>query len=74
MEILVHPSSSEEQNLLESLLKKMKISFERKETSQKIIVSDAEMESISRGLEQANNGGIVSSVDVHNKAKLLCVK
>ena len=74
MEILVHPNSSEEQNLLESLLKKMQISFERKESNEKIIVSKPEMESISQGLKQANSGQLKSSEEIHNKAKFLCAK
>ena len=74
MEILVHPSSSEEQTLIESLLIKMQISFERKESNQKIIVSKAEMESISIGLEQAKRGELKSSKEIHNKAKLMCEK
>lgn len=74
MAILIHPSSSEEQTLLENLLNKMQVSFERKENDKSITVSNEEMESISRGLQQAKRGEFTLSDNVHNKARLLCEK
>ena len=74
MAILIHPDTSEKQFLLEDLLKKMKISFESTESNERIKVSNAEMESIKKGLEQANNGELISSKEIHEKARLLCSK
>ncbi|SEG03120.1 hypothetical protein SAMN05421847_1339 [Halpernia humi] len=74
MAILIQTSSQEEQSLLESLLRKMKISFENTETNQKVNVSEQEMQSIEKGLNQAKNGLLNSSENVHRKAKLLCSK
>lgn len=74
MGIFIHTSSFEEQSFLESLLKKMKVSFESTGTDQKVSVSKVEMDSIMRGLEQANKGDFLSSEEVHKKAKNLCSK
>lgn len=74
MAILIHTTSIEEESLIENLLKKMKISFERKAENQKITVSKAEMESIKKGLEQANKEQFISNQEVHKKARLLCSK
>jgi len=74
MGILIHTSSFEEQSFLESLLKKMKVSFESTDTDEKVNVSKTEIDSIMRGLEQANKGDLLSSEDVHKKAKNLCSK
>ncbi|MFC6268514.1 hypothetical protein [Frigoriflavimonas asaccharolytica] len=72
MAILIHTNSFEEQTFLENLLKKMQVSFERKDIEQKVSVSIEEMESIRTGLEQANKGELKDSESVHQKAKLLC--
>lgn len=72
MAILIHTNSFEEQTFLENLLKKMQVSFERKDIEQKAFVSKEEMESIIKGLEQAKRGELIDSESVHQKAKLLC--
>lgn len=74
MAILIHTSSFEEQSFLESLLKKMKVSFESTDADQRVSVSKAEIDSIKIGLDQANKGDLLSSEDVHKKAKNLCSK
>lgn len=74
MAILIHTISFEEQSFLESLLKKMKVSFESTDADQRVSVSKAEMDSIKIGLDQANKGDLLSSEDVHKKAKNLCSK
>ncbi|AYN01575.1 hypothetical protein [Chryseobacterium sp. 3008163] len=74
MAILIHTSSFEEQSFLESLLKKMKVPFESTDADQRVSVSKAEMDSIKIGLDQSNKGDLLSSEDVHKKAKNLCSK
>jgi hypothetical protein len=74
MGIFIHTTSFEEQSFLENLLKKMKVSFESTDTDQKVIVSKAEMDSIKNGIKQADNGEVLSSEEVHRKAKNLCSK
>lgn len=65
MAILIQDISREEQHLLENLLKKMQISFKKTESNSTIQVSDAEMTSINRGLEQASRGLSIDSKEVH---------
>ena len=74
MAILIQNISRKEQSLIESLLKKMKISFESTETMISVVVSDEEMASIKKGIDQANKGLLISSEEVHEKARLLCSK
>ena len=72
MGIMIHTNSSEEQTFLEEVLRKMKISFETTTFDKNI--SKAELESIKRGLEQAEKGEFLESSDIHEKARLLCSK
>ncbi|MDO4764034.1 MAG: hypothetical protein Q4A00_06585 [Flavobacteriaceae bacterium] len=74
--IIVHTNNPQELDLLKNILKKMKYSFETisEEKQREIKVSDGEMKSILRGLEQANNGVLSDSIDVHQKAKKLYSK
>ncbi len=51
----------------------MKISFENTEINHKEKVSEQEMQSIEKGLNQAKNGMLISSEDVHKKARFLCL-
>ncbi len=72
-DLLIHTNSTEEQNLLESILKKMKISFERirKETFE---LSEDEQKSILQGLKDAQKGEFCSSEDVRKKAEKICFR
>lgn len=74
MGILIHTSSFEEQSFLESLLKKMKVSFESTDTDQKVKVSKEQMDSIKKGLDQADKGDFLSNEEVHQEAKNICSK
>lgn len=74
MGILIHTSSFEEQSFLESLLKKMKVSFESTDADQRVKVSKEQMDSIKKGLEQADRGDFLSNEEVHKKAKNICSK
>ena len=71
--IVVHPTTPEESKFLESLLKRMKFSFEK--VSEEIVnVSVAELNSINKGIDDANESKLISSSDVHTKARVLCSK
>lgn len=71
--IVVHPTTPEESKFLESLLKRMKFSFEK--VSEEIVnVSVAELNSINKGIDDANESKLISSSDVHTKARALCSK
>ncbi|KFC24475.1 hypothetical protein [Chryseobacterium sp. FH1] len=71
--IVVHPTTPEESKFLESLLKRMKFSFEK--VSEEIVnVSVAELNSINKGIDEANESKLISSSDVHTKARALCSK
>ena len=60
MNILVQPLNTEEQLLVEEWLKEQQISFER---------SEAQLTSIERGIEQANNGLLKPYTEVRKKAR-----
>lgn len=71
--IVVHPTTPEESKFLENLLKRMKFSFEK--VSEEIVdVSVAELNSINKGIDDANEKRLTSSSDVHKKARALCSK
>lgn len=71
--IVVHPTTPEESKFLENLLKRMKFSFEK--VSEEIVdVSVAELNSINKGIDDANENRLTSSSDVHKKARALCSK
>ncbi|TDX84314.1 hypothetical protein [Epilithonimonas xixisoli] len=71
--IVVHPTTPEESKFLEKLLKRMKFSFEK--VSEEIVnVSVAELNSINKGIDEANEKKLISSSDVHAKARALCSK
>lgn len=71
--IVVRPTTPEESKFLESLLKRMKFSFEK--VSEEIVnVSVAELNSINKGIDDANESKLISSSDVHTKARALCSK
>ncbi|SDF81029.1 DUF2683 family protein [Epilithonimonas hungarica] len=70
---IIHPANQEEASLLESLLKRMKFSFE-KVSEEKIAVSPEEIQSINRGIDEANENKLTNSSDVHKKARELCSK
>ncbi|WP_374445747.1 DUF2683 family protein [Epilithonimonas sp.] len=70
---IIHPTNQEEASLLESLLKRMKFSFEK--VSEEIAaVSPEEIQSINRGIDEANENKLTKSSDVHKKARALCSK
>lgn len=71
--IVVHPTTPEESKFLENLLKRMKFSFEK--VSEEIVnVSVAELKSINKGIDEANENKLISGSDVHQKARALCSK
>ncbi|MDO5616113.1 MAG: hypothetical protein Q4G16_07975 [Cruoricaptor ignavus] len=69
--ILIKSISAEETFLIESILKKMKISYEKKET-EFVDFSEEQKESIKRGLEQADNKQLKPAAEVRAKAREIC--
>jgi len=70
---IIHPTNKEEASLLESLLKRMKFSFE-KIGDETVPVSPEEMKSINKGIDEANENKLTNSSDVHSKARAICSK
>ena len=70
---IIHPANQEEASLLESFLKRMKFSFE-KVSQETVTVSPEEIQSINRGIDEANKNQLTDSSDVHKKAKVLCLR
>lgn len=70
--IIIYPNTESEKTLLENLLKKMKISFEKKEDNQ-IILTEEEIADIEEGLEDFENGKNFDNKDVR-KMMLECTK
>ena len=65
MNILVQPLNTEELLLVEEWLKEQQISFERSETH----FTEAQLSSVERGIEQANNGLLKPYSEVRKKAR-----
>ena len=61
--IIIYPNTESEKTLLENLLKKMKISFEKKQDDQ-IILTEEEIADIEEGLEDFENGKNFDNKDV----------
>lgn len=70
--IIIYPNTESEKTLLENLLKKMKISFEKKQDNQ-IILTEEEIADIEEGLEDFENGKNFDNKDVR-KMMLECIK
>lgn len=70
--ILIHPSTEVEKTLIENLLAKMKIAYE-KLSDDKIVLSDEEIANIEKGLEDFENGKTYTSNDVR-KMMEECIK
>lgn len=70
--IIIYPNTESEKTLLENLLKKMKISFEKKQDNQ-IILTEEEIADIEEGLEDFENGKSFDDNDVR-KMMLECTK
>lgn len=70
--IIIYPNTESEKTLLENLLKKMKISFEKKQDNQ-IILAEEEIADIEEGLEDFENGKNFDNKDVR-KMMLECTK
>ncbi|MEN9486635.1 MAG: hypothetical protein RIR56_323 [Bacteroidota bacterium] len=70
--IIIYPNTESEKTLLENLLKKMKISFEKKQDNQ-IILTEEEIADIEEGLEDFENGKNFDNKDVR-KMMLECTK
>ena len=70
--IIIYPNTESEKTLLENLLKKMKISFEKKQDNQ-IILTEEEIADIEEGLEDCENGKNFDNKDVR-KMMLECTK
>lgn len=71
--IIIHPATPEEISFLENLLNRMKFKYE-KNSNEKVMVSNEELESINKGISQANENKLKASSDVHKKARALCSK
>lgn len=69
---LIYPNSESEKTLLENLLSKMKISFE-KIKDDKIVLSEEEIADIEEGLEDFENGKTFSSQEIR-KMMQECLK
>lgn len=61
--IIIYPNTESEKKLLENLLKKMKISFEKKQDDQ-IVLTEEEIADIEEGLEDFENGKTFNSSDI----------
>ena len=70
--IIIYPNTESEKTLLENLLKKMKISFEKKQDTL-IILTEEEIADIEEGLEDFENGKNFDNKDVR-KMMLECTK
>ena len=70
--IIIYPNTESEKTLLENLLKKMKISFEKKQDNQ-IILTEEEIADIEEGLEDFENGKNFDNKDAR-KMMLECTK
>ena len=70
--IIIYPNTESKKTLLENLLKKMKISFEKKQDDQ-IILTEEEIADIEEGLEDFENGKNFDNKDVR-KMMLECTK
>ena len=70
--IIIYPNTESEKTLLENLLKKMKISFEKKQDDQ-IILTEEEIADIEEGLEDFENSKNFDNKDVR-KMMLECTK
>lgn len=71
MNIIVKPTSSEDFFFIEEILKKMQIPYE-KEAVDSIELSQKQIQSVIRGIEQADKGQLKSNSEVQNKARMLC--
>ena len=65
MNILVQPSNTEEEFLVEEWLKEKQISFKKEEDS----FTEAQLYSIERGLQQADKGLLKPYTQVREKAR-----
>ena len=65
MNILVQPSNTEEEFLVEEWLKEKQISFKKEEDS----FTEAQLSSIERGLQQADKGLLKRYTQVTEKAR-----
>ena len=70
--IIIYPNTESEKTLLENIMKKMKISFEKKQDNQ-IILTEEEIADIEEGLEDFENGKNFDNKDVR-KMMLECTK
>ena len=54
--LTVYPKNNSEMDLLQNLLQKMKISFEKTVVENKIILSEAQKISVTEGIAEADKG------------------
>lgn len=71
MNITVKPTTVEDIFFIEEILKKMNIPYEKEKTSE-LKLTEAQEQSIIRGLEQAKKGIFKSNMEVLNKAEKIC--
>lgn len=68
---IVQVDSQEEIDLLKSLLKENRFSF-KTISDENLFVSEEELHSINKGVEEAQNGLLKDSVEVHQAARAIC--
>ena len=71
--LIVYPKNSFELDSLQSLLVKMKISFEKTEVKERMILTEAQKESIKEGLKAADENDFYSEEEA-NKIIEECFK
>ena len=70
--IIVHPANEVEKTLIENLLAKMKVAYERLKDD-KVFLSEEEIADIEKGLEDFENGKTYTSSEVR-KMMEECIK
>jgi predicted transcriptional regulator len=67
--ITLHNESENQLNLIENLLKEMKIKFDISKKEDVVKLSDFEKKLIQKGLDDIKNGRVVTSEEAHRRAE-----
>lgn len=67
--ITLHNESENQLNLIENLLKEMKIKFDISKKEDVVKLSDFEKKLIQKGLYDIKNGRVVTSEEAHRRAE-----
>ena len=67
--ITLHNESKNQLNLIENLLKEMKIKFDISKKEDVVKLSDFEKKLIQKGLDDIKNGRVVTSEEAHRRAE-----